>query len=106
MAERPYVGKNHSDNSLLLRFPRQRILFAVDFIPVQKSHPLPRLPHAYMPEWIESLQRVEMMDFDVLAPGHGPLGTKANVIMFREQSARPAGSRSCGTRGKASPSMR
>jgi hypothetical protein len=24
------------------------------------------------------------MDFDVLAPGHGPLGTKANVTMFRE----------------------
>ncbi|HJR51750.1 MAG TPA: MBL fold metallo-hydrolase, partial [Gemmatimonadales bacterium] len=26
-----YVGKNHSDNSIVMRFPRERILFAVDF---------------------------------------------------------------------------
>ena len=83
VAELTYVGKNHSDNSLVLRFPRERILFAVDFIPVN-SYSFRDFPDAYMPEWIESLQRVEMMDFDVLAPGHGPLGTKANVIMFRE----------------------
>jgi glyoxylase-like metal-dependent hydrolase (beta-lactamase superfamily II) len=41
-------------------------------------------PDAYMPDWIESLKRVEAMDFDVLVPGHGPLGTRANVTMFRE----------------------
>ena len=37
-----------------------------------------------MPDWIESLKRVEAMDFDVLVPGQGPLGTRANVTMFRE----------------------
>jgi glyoxylase-like metal-dependent hydrolase (beta-lactamase superfamily II) len=78
-----YVGRNHSDNSLVMRFPRERILFAVDFIPVN-SYSFRDFPDAYMPDWIESLQRVEVMDFDVLAPGHGPLGTKANVVMFRE----------------------
>lgn len=78
-----YVGKNHSDNSIVMRFPRERILFAVDFIPVN-SYAFRDFPDAYMPDWIESLQRVEAMDFDVLAPGHGPLGSKANVTMFRE----------------------
>lgn len=78
-----YVGKNHSDNSLVMRFPRERILFAVDFIPVN-SYSFRDFPDAYMPDWIESLTRVEAMDFDVLAPGHGPLGTRANVTMFRE----------------------
>jgi glyoxylase-like metal-dependent hydrolase (beta-lactamase superfamily II) len=78
-----YVGKNHSDNSLVMRFPRERILFAVDFIPVN-SYSFRDFPDAYMPDWIESLRRVEAMDFDVLAPGHGPLGTKANVTQFRE----------------------
>ncbi len=78
-----YVGKNHSDNSIVMRFPRERILFAVDFIPVN-SYAFRDFPDAYMPDWIESLRRVEAMDFDVLAPGHGPLGNKANVTMFRE----------------------
>jgi glyoxylase-like metal-dependent hydrolase (beta-lactamase superfamily II) len=33
---------------------------------------------------IESLKQVEAMDFDVLAPGHGPLGRKEHVRMYRE----------------------
>ena len=78
-----YVGKNHSDNSIVMRFPKERILFAVDFIPVN-SYSFRDFPDAYMPDWIESLRRVEAMDFDVLAPGHGPLATKASVTMFRE----------------------
>jgi glyoxylase-like metal-dependent hydrolase (beta-lactamase superfamily II) len=78
-----HVGKNHSDNSIVMRFPRERILFAVDFIPVN-SYSFRDFPDSYMPDWIESLRRVEALDFDVLAPGHGGLGTKANVTMFRE----------------------
>ena len=66
-----------------MRFPREKILFAVDFIPVN-SYSFRDFPDAYMPDWIESLRRLEAMEFDVLAPGHGPLGTKANVTMFRE----------------------
>jgi glyoxylase-like metal-dependent hydrolase (beta-lactamase superfamily II) len=78
-----YVGKNHSDNSIVMRFPRERVLFAVDFIPVN-AYSFRDFPDAYMPDWIESLRRVEAMDFDVLVPGHGPLGTRASVTMFRE----------------------
>ena len=83
VAELIYVGRNHSDNSIVMRFPRERILFAVDFMPVN-SLAFRDFPDAYMPDWIESLRRVEAMDFDILAPGNGPLGTKANVTMFRE----------------------
>jgi glyoxylase-like metal-dependent hydrolase (beta-lactamase superfamily II) len=81
--ELAYVGRNHSNNSIVMRFPRERLLFAVDFIPVN-SYVFRDFPDAYMPDWIESLRVVEAMDFDVLVPGHGPLGTKANVVMFRE----------------------
>ena len=83
VVELAYVGRNHSDNSIVMRFPRERLLFAVDFIPVN-SYAFRDFPDAYMPDWIESLRRVVAMDFDVLVPGHGPLGTKANVTMFRE----------------------
>jgi glyoxylase-like metal-dependent hydrolase (beta-lactamase superfamily II) len=83
VVELVYVGKNHSDNSIVMRFPRERVLFAVDFIPVN-AYSFRDFPDAYMPDWIESLKQVEGMDFDILAPGHGPLGGKANVTMFRE----------------------
>jgi glyoxylase-like metal-dependent hydrolase (beta-lactamase superfamily II) len=78
-----YVGKNHSDNSIVVRFPKERILFAVDFIPVE-TLAFRDFPDGYINDWVESLRRVEAMDFDVLAPGHGPLGKKAHVAMFRE----------------------
>jgi glyoxylase-like metal-dependent hydrolase (beta-lactamase superfamily II) len=83
VVELAYVGKNHSDNSVVLRFPKERLLFAVDFIPVE-SLAFRDFPDAYINEWIESLKLVESMDFDVLVPGHGPLGRKDHVRMFRE----------------------
>jgi glyoxylase-like metal-dependent hydrolase (beta-lactamase superfamily II) len=81
--ELSYVGRNHSDNSIVMRFPKERLLFAVDFIPVE-SVGFRDFPDAYIEDWIDSLKQVEAMDFDVLAPGHGPLGRKEHVRMYRE----------------------
>jgi glyoxylase-like metal-dependent hydrolase (beta-lactamase superfamily II) len=80
-----YTGRNHSDNSIVLLYPEGRLLFAVDFIPVN-SLPYQNLPDAYPEEWVESLRWIEEnLDFDVLVPGHPPLpGTKANVTGVRE----------------------
>jgi glyoxylase-like metal-dependent hydrolase (beta-lactamase superfamily II) len=77
-----YVGRNHSDNMSILHFPAERAVWAVDFIPV-KSLAFRDLGESYFPDWIESLQRVEAMDFDILAPGHGPMGAKDDVAAFR-----------------------
>jgi glyoxylase-like metal-dependent hydrolase (beta-lactamase superfamily II) len=66
-----------------MRFPKERLLFAVDFIPVE-AVAFRDFPDAYIEDWIESLKRVEQLDFDTLAPGHGPLGKKEHVQMFRD----------------------
>jgi len=81
--ELSYVGRNHSDNSIVIRFPAERVAFAVDFIPV-KSLAFRALPDSYWPDWIDSIRRVEQMDFDILAPGRGPLGSKADAVASRE----------------------
>jgi glyoxylase-like metal-dependent hydrolase (beta-lactamase superfamily II) len=78
-----FTGRNHSDNSIVMYFPVERVLFAVDFIPV-KAMAFRDFPDSYMPDWIESLRRVEQIDFDILVPGHGPLGDKQSVRAFRE----------------------
>lgn len=78
-----YTGRNHSDNSIVMHFPRERLVFAVDFIPVE-SVAFRDLPDAWMPDWVDSLKRVEAMDFDIFVPGHGPVGRKEHVRMFRD----------------------
>lgn len=77
-----WVGRNHSNNSVVMRLPKEKIAFAVDFIPV-KAMAFRDFPDAYLDEWIDSLRRVEEMEFDIFAPGHGALGNKTDVANFR-----------------------
>ena len=78
-----FVGRNHSDNSIVLLLPKEKILFAVDFIPVE-TVAFRNFPDAYPEEWIESLKQVEKLDFKVLVPAHGRIGKKDHVRQFRE----------------------
>lgn len=77
-----YTGKNHSDNSLVVLLPQHKLLFAVDFIPVE-TVAYRTMRSDYPDHWIESLKRVEQLDFDTLVPGHGHIGRKDHVRMFR-----------------------
>lgn len=78
-----YLGRSHSDNMIVMHFPAERALFTVDFISVNRL-PYKNLSDAYFPDWIDAVEKVEAMDFDILMPGHGPLGTKADVTGHRE----------------------
>jgi glyoxylase-like metal-dependent hydrolase (beta-lactamase superfamily II) len=78
-----YPGRSHSDNLIVMRFPEQRAVFTVDFISVKRL-PYQDLADSYFPDWIEAIKQVESMDFDILVPGHGPLGTKADAIDHRQ----------------------
>ncbi len=77
-----YVGRNHSDNSLVMRLSKEKLLFVVDFIPVQAVN-WRNMPDSYLPDWDESLKRVIALDWERLIPGHpgpgGRLGTKQDV---------------------------
>lgn len=77
-----YTGKNHSDNSVVLLLPQHRLLFAVDFIPVE-TVAYRTMRSDFPDDWIESLKRVEQLDFEILVPGHGKIGRKEHVRMFR-----------------------
>jgi glyoxylase-like metal-dependent hydrolase (beta-lactamase superfamily II) len=77
-----YTGKNHSDNSLVVLLPQHNLLFAVDFIPVE-TVAYRTMRSDYPDDWIESLKRVEQLDFETLVPGHGRVGKKEHVRQFR-----------------------
>ena len=73
-----HLGPSHSNNMIVMRFPAERALFAVDFISVKRVA-FRTLGDAYFPDWIEAIKRAEALDFDILVPGHGSLGTKADA---------------------------
>jgi glyoxylase-like metal-dependent hydrolase (beta-lactamase superfamily II) len=82
-----YVGRNHSDNSLVVHVPKDRIIFTVDFIPVQAVL-FRDVPDGFLPDWFDSLDRVLAMDWDRMIPGHpapgGRLGTKDDVRAVKQ----------------------
>jgi len=81
--ELTYLGLNHSDTSIVMRLPKERIIFVVDFIPVG-TFPGRGMIDSYPLEWEESMKKVLAMDWDRMIPGHpgqpgGRLGTKDDV---------------------------
>ena len=77
-----YFGPSHSDNLIVMRFPAERTLFAVDIVAVKRL-PYQDFPDADLDGLIATLKGVEALEFDILAPGHGPLGGKADVADHR-----------------------
>jgi glyoxylase-like metal-dependent hydrolase (beta-lactamase superfamily II) len=78
-----YVGKNHSDSMLVMRLPKEKILFTVDWIPIQGIQ-FRGMADTYVPDIEESLKKVIALDWTTLIPGHpGPggktTGTKDNA---------------------------
>lgn len=80
--ELSYHGLNHSDSTLVMRLPKERILFVVDTIPVGQV-PARGMIDFHPVETEAFLQKVIGMEWDRLIPGHpGPgdrLGTKKDV---------------------------
>jgi glyoxylase-like metal-dependent hydrolase (beta-lactamase superfamily II) len=89
-----YVGRNHSDNSLVMHLPKEKLVFIVDWIPIQ-SVMWRNMPDSWPIEWEKGIDKVLTMDWDRMIPGHpgpgGRLGTKEDardtLTFMRELSA-------------------
>jgi hypothetical protein len=77
-----YVGKNHSDSTLVMRLPKEKIIFTVDWIPINGVQ-FRGMADNYLPDIEEGLKKVIAMDWERMIPGHpgpgGRLGTKDNA---------------------------
>src|SRR5258708_35166821 len=71
--ELTHVGLNHSDSTLVIRLPKEQILFVVDFIPVGQV-PGRGMIDFYPLEAEQSIKRVLSLDWDPLIPGHPGVG--------------------------------
>jgi glyoxylase-like metal-dependent hydrolase (beta-lactamase superfamily II) len=83
IVELSYVGINHSDSTLVMRLPQDRIIFLVDLVPVGAFPGLGMIDFFPL-EAMESLKKIAAMDWDRMIPGHpgqpgDRLGTKKDV---------------------------
>ena len=91
--ELKYVGLNHSDSTLVMRLPKEKIIFVVDLIPVA-SVPGRGMIDFYPLESEDSIKKIIAMDWQRLIPGHpgpgGKLGTKEdakNLLAFLQDAS-------------------
>jgi glyoxylase-like metal-dependent hydrolase (beta-lactamase superfamily II) len=83
-----FVGRNHSDNSLVMLLPKDKLLFTVDFIPIETVQ-FRDMPDGYLPDWFDSLDRViALPGWDQMVPGHpyagGRFGTRDDVRNLKQ----------------------
>jgi glyoxylase-like metal-dependent hydrolase (beta-lactamase superfamily II) len=93
--ELSYHGLNHSDSTIVMRLPKEKIIFVVDTIPVG-AVPGRGMIDMYPMETEQFIKKVLAMDWERLIPGHpgqpnGRLGTKKDaedqLALLQEASA-------------------
>jgi glyoxylase-like metal-dependent hydrolase (beta-lactamase superfamily II) len=77
-----FTGRNHSDNSLVMILPRDKLAFTVDFVSVDAVG-FRDFPDGFFPDWFDSLDRVVALDWERMIGGHpypgGRYATKDDV---------------------------
>ena len=88
-----YIGKSHTDNLIVVHYPAERAVLAVDSLWIDRVAYRDLGSSSYFPGWVEALRVIESLDFDTLlvahghygkASGFGSVGTKQDVTEFRE----------------------
>lgn len=84
-----YLGRNHSDSSLVVSVPDARVIYAADWLPVGEVI-WRNVFDSYIDEWFEGIDRVLALDWEKLVVGHvrahNPKGwgTKEDVRAFKQ----------------------
>ncbi|MDH3666081.1 MAG: MBL fold metallo-hydrolase [Paracoccaceae bacterium] len=81
--ELTYLGPGHGTDLLALVVRPENVAFIVDAVSPGRL-PYRDFPGADIAGLIEQIERVEGLDFQILAPGHSRLGEKADATAARE----------------------
>jgi glyoxylase-like metal-dependent hydrolase (beta-lactamase superfamily II) len=75
-----FLGRGHTAGDVVVFLPKERVIATGDLIYENPSYS----GDAYIPEWIETLEKVRALDFDTMLPGHGSaLKGKAKIDHFQ-----------------------
>jgi cyclase len=62
-----FFGRGHTGGDIVIFLPEERIIMTGDLL----MEGLPYMGDAYIPDWVETLERIKELDFDIIVPGHG-----------------------------------
>ena len=62
-----FMGRGHTGGDVVVFLPKERIISTGDLLVEGTSYS----GDAYIPEWIETLEKVKALDYDMTLPGHG-----------------------------------
>lgn len=74
-------GPAHTWGDALIYLPQYKILWTGD---IAFFYVAPAAQSGHISKWIESIDRINKMDVDVIVPGHGPVGSKRELAETRE----------------------
>jgi cyclase len=74
------VAPGHTVSDVYLLLPEDRICFMGDLGFLQQQ---PFMVFCHPEAWVDWLAQAEQLDVDVFVPGHGPLGSKADLALQR-----------------------
>ena len=64
-----HLGRGNTPGDTIAYLPKEKILVAGDLL----VYPIPYTYDGYPAEWIQTLQKMTLLDFDTIVPGHGPV---------------------------------
>jgi glyoxylase-like metal-dependent hydrolase (beta-lactamase superfamily II) len=79
-----WAKNRHSNDLYDIYFPDERVLFAADYVWINRlccNFAFDRRP---ITTWIASIKALEALDFDTVINSHWESGTRADVVEFRE----------------------
>ncbi len=76
--ELTYLGPGHGQDLIAMVIRPENVAFVVDAVSAKRLF-YRDFPGANVDDWIEQVKRVDTLDFEIFAGGHGPLGVKDDV---------------------------
>jgi glyoxylase-like metal-dependent hydrolase (beta-lactamase superfamily II) len=75
-----HLGRAHTGGDVVVFLPKEKVVITGDFL----TSALSNMSDAYVDEWVDTLEALKKLDFDVVLPGHGEAFTdKAKIDYFQ-----------------------
>ncbi|PWQ95671.1 MBL fold metallo-hydrolase [Leucothrix arctica] len=76
------LGPGHGADLIAMVVQPENVGFVVDAV-ASKRLPYRNFPNSNVDDWTDQVRKVESLDFEIFAGGHGPIGVKADVTEGR-----------------------
>ncbi len=76
-----HLGRGHTGGDVVVLLPNERVVFTGDLVLAGGAY----IGDGYVDEWLQTLDRFEELEFDLILPGHGPaFSDMAQVAALRD----------------------